>query len=38
VIAAISASGPSYRLSRRRAEEIVPELAAAAAEMSAQLG
>ncbi len=38
VIAAISASGPSYRLSRRRAEEIVPELAAAAAGLSAQLG
>jgi DNA-binding IclR family transcriptional regulator len=38
VIAAISASGPSYRLSRRRAEEIVPDLAAASAELSAQLG
>jgi DNA-binding IclR family transcriptional regulator len=38
VIAAISASGPAYRLSRRRAEEIVADLAAAAAELSAQLG
>jgi DNA-binding IclR family transcriptional regulator len=38
VVAAISASGPSYRLTRRRAEEIVPELAVAAAELSAQLG
>jgi len=38
LIAAISASGPAYRLSRRRAEEIVPDLAAAAAELSAQLG
>ena len=38
VIAAISASGPSYRLSRSRAEEIVPDLATAAAELSAQLG
>jgi len=38
VIAAISASGPSYRLSRKRAREIVPDLAAAAAELSAQLG
>ena len=38
LVAAISASGPAYRLSRRRAEEIVPDLAAAAAELSAQLG
>ena len=38
VIAAVSASGPSYRLTRRRAGEIVPELALAAAELSAQLG
>jgi DNA-binding IclR family transcriptional regulator len=38
VIAAMSASGPSYRLSRKRAREIVPGLAAAAAELSAQLG
>jgi len=35
---AISASGPSYRLSRKRAEEIVPDLAAASAGLSAQLG
>jgi DNA-binding IclR family transcriptional regulator len=38
VIAAISASGPSYRLTRARAREIVPDLAAASAELSAQLG
>lgn len=38
VIGAISASGPSYRLSRRRAADIVPDLAAAAADLSAQLG
>src|SRR6201996_6063036 len=37
VVAAISASGPSYRLTRRRAEEIVPELTMAAAELSARL-
>ncbi len=38
VIAAISVAGPSFRLTRRRAEEIVPELAGAAAELTAQLG
>jgi DNA-binding IclR family transcriptional regulator len=38
VIAAISVSGPAYRLTRRRAEEIIPELAAASAELSAQIG
>ena len=38
VVAAISASGPSFRLTRRRAEEIVPDLAGAAAELTAQLG
>ena len=38
VIAAISVSGPSYRLTRRRAEEIIPELAAASADLSAQIG
>jgi DNA-binding IclR family transcriptional regulator len=38
VVAAISASGPSFRLTRRRAEEIVADLAGAAAELTAQLG
>ncbi|WP_434447819.1 IclR family transcriptional regulator [Lentzea sp. E54] len=38
VVAAMSASGPSYRLSRRRVEEIVPAMSSAAADLSAQLG
>jgi DNA-binding IclR family transcriptional regulator len=38
VVAAMSASGPSYRLSRQRVEEIVPSMVAAAADLSAQLG
>jgi DNA-binding IclR family transcriptional regulator len=38
VVAAMSASGPSYRLSRQRVEEIVPAMTAAAADLSAQLG
>ncbi|HUQ60885.1 IclR family transcriptional regulator [Lentzea sp.] len=38
VVAAMSASGPSYRLSRQRVEEIVPAMASAAGELSAQLG
>ena len=38
VVAAMSASGPSYRLSRERVEQIVPTMAAAAADLSAQLG
>lgn len=38
VVAAMSASGPSYRLSRQRVEEIVPAMSAAAADLSAQLG
>jgi DNA-binding IclR family transcriptional regulator len=38
VVAAISASGPAFRLTRRRAEEIVPDLAGAAAELTGQLG
>ena len=38
VVAAISASGPSFRLTKRRAEEIVPDLAGASAELTAQLG
>ena len=38
VVAAMSASGPSYRLSRQRVEEIVPAMSAAAAGLSAQLG
>ena len=37
VVAAISASGPSFRLTRRRAEEFVPDLAGASAELTAQL-
>lgn len=38
VVAAMSASGPSYRLSRERVDQIVPVMSAAAAELSAQLG
>lgn len=38
VVAAMSASGPSYRLSRERVEQIVPAMLAAAADLSAQLG
>ncbi|MEU3649097.1 IclR family transcriptional regulator [Lentzea sp. NPDC034063] len=38
VVAAMSASGPSYRLSRQRVEEIVPTMTSAAADLSAQLG
>ncbi|NKE55518.1 IclR family transcriptional regulator [Lentzea sp. PSKA42] len=38
VVAAMSASGPSYRLSRERVEQIVPTMSAAAADLSAQLG
>ncbi|GAB2841687.1 IclR family transcriptional regulator [Lentzea nigeriaca] len=38
VVAAMSASGPSYRLSRQRVEDIVPAMTAAAADLSAQLG
>jgi DNA-binding IclR family transcriptional regulator len=38
VVAAVSASGPAFRLTRHRAEEIVPDLAGAAAELTAQLG
>ncbi|HEX3749659.1 MAG TPA: IclR family transcriptional regulator [Streptosporangiaceae bacterium] len=38
VVAAIGASGPSFRLTKRRAEEIVPDLAGASAELTAQLG
>jgi IclR family acetate operon transcriptional repressor len=38
VVAAMSVSGPAFRLTRRRAEEIVPDLAGAAAELTAQLG
>jgi DNA-binding IclR family transcriptional regulator len=34
----MSASGPSYRLSRERVEQIVPAMLAAAADLSAQLG
>jgi IclR family acetate operon transcriptional repressor len=38
VVAAMSASGPSYRLSRERVEQIIPAMSAAAADLSAQLG
>lgn len=38
VVAAMSASGPSYRLSRERVDQIVPTMSAAAAGLSAQLG
>lgn len=38
VVAAMSASGPSYRLSRQRVQEIVPAMSSAAADLSAQLG
>ncbi|GAA3682748.1 IclR family transcriptional regulator [Lentzea roselyniae] len=38
VVAAMSASGPSYRLSRQRVEDIVPAMMSAAADLSAQLG
>jgi DNA-binding IclR family transcriptional regulator len=38
VVAAMSASGPSYRLSRERVEQIVPVMSSAAADLSAQLG
>jgi DNA-binding IclR family transcriptional regulator len=38
VIAAMSASGPSYRLSRQRVRQIVAPMTAAASELSAQLG
>ena len=38
VVAALSAAGPAYRLPRRRARVIVPDLRDAAAELSAHLG
>jgi DNA-binding IclR family transcriptional regulator len=38
VMAALSASGPSYRLSRERIDEAVEQLAAAAVELSRRLG
>ncbi|MQA09212.1 MAG: helix-turn-helix domain-containing protein [Pseudonocardiaceae bacterium] len=38
VIAALSASGPSYRFSRRRVREVVGAMTVAAKELSAQLG
>lgn len=38
VIAALSASGPSYRFSRRRVKEVVSGLTTASKELSAQLG
>lgn len=38
VVGAISASGPSYRLSRRRIRQVATDLADAAYELSSQLG
>ena len=38
VIAALSASGPSYRFSRRRVREVVGAMTVAAKELSSQLG
>lgn len=38
VVAAMSASGPSYRLSRERVDQIVTTMSSAAADLSAQLG
>ena len=38
VVAALSAAGPSYRLPRRRARAIVPDLRAAAEDLSTRLG
>lgn len=38
VIAAMSASGPSYRLSKQRVKQIVAPMTTAAVELSAQLG
>ncbi|SMD24839.1 IclR family transcriptional regulator [Lentzea albidocapillata] len=38
VVAAMSASGPSYRLSRERVDQIVSTMSSAAADLSAQLG
>ncbi len=38
VVAALSASGPAYRLSRQRIGQLVQPLTGAAAELSAQLG
>jgi DNA-binding IclR family transcriptional regulator len=38
VVAALSASGPSYRLPRRRARAVVADMREAARELSAKLG
>jgi DNA-binding IclR family transcriptional regulator len=38
VVASLSASGPAYRLSRRRSRDVVARLRTAAAELSDQLG
>lgn len=38
VVAAMSASGPSYRLSRERVQQIMPSMVEAAADLSSQLG
>jgi DNA-binding IclR family transcriptional regulator len=38
VVAALSAAGPAYRLPRRRARAIVPDLRSAAEDLSTRLG
>lgn len=38
MVAALSAAGPAYRLPRRKARAIVPDLREAASELSAHLG
>jgi DNA-binding IclR family transcriptional regulator len=38
VVAAISVSGPAYRLDRKRIDEVLPELLVAAAEVSSRMG
>ena len=38
VVAALSASGPSYRFSRKRMREVIGAMTTAAKELSGQLG
>ena len=38
VIAALSASGPAYRFTRQRLDEVVPDMVAAAAAISHRMG
>jgi DNA-binding IclR family transcriptional regulator len=38
VVAAVSVSGPSYRLTPERMDEVVPTLVAGAAEISRRMG